>query len=428
MYKIKKEAGGVSNPLEAALALNGFCILGDVVNLDVCLSPFLGGVVDIHHTAATADERLSLEATHASVPVTYTNHRVSTSVAYHLFKGGGNGGGFSNISLCRNVSNDTFLEELINNRILNVQATGGLVLSSLNASTDVVAKPGNNVTMGEFIVRDPTGVLGQDELAIDHSGGVWNIVTTGVVNNRNITLNTNSGGQIGAITFALGSDGNLTLGKVGATFFLAPRAGFAGLCDLGNGIAEDWRNLNMSGLIRDSGGINAIEIETDSTVGGLYRRKLAADEVIGLAIDEVEITSTYFGDYLRNSVTAEYFMPRNAAQSDQTSGVLVTGAAYLIVTFIAGDDFANLGGDNSTGDLFISSGTTPTTWTNGSTVRRIGQDFPIGTEIEGVSTGGTTATFSADTDVTINDLLTVTNFTHWKLKKVATDEWDLVGS
>lgn len=51
-----------------------------------------------------------------------------------------------------------------------------------------------------------------------------------------------------------------------------------------------------------------------------------------------------------------------------TSGLLVTGAKYKIVTFVAGDNFSNLGATNATGSVFIASGTTPTTWTNGSTL------------------------------------------------------------
>lgn len=62
----------------------------------------------------------------------------------------------------------------------------------------------------------------------------------------------------------------------------------------------------------------------------------------------------------------------NIAQGDDTvltSGTLVTGSKYKIVTFVAGDDFTNIGGTNVTGNVFTATGTTPTTWTNGSSVR-----------------------------------------------------------
>ncbi len=50
----------------------------------------------------------------------------------------------------------------------------------------------------------------------------------------------------------------------------------------------------------------------------------------------------------------------------QTSGMLVTGNAYIIQTYVTGDNFTNVGGTNTNGSSFVASGTTPTTWTNGS--------------------------------------------------------------
>lgn len=51
-----------------------------------------------------------------------------------------------------------------------------------------------------------------------------------------------------------------------------------------------------------------------------------------------------------------------------TSGTLVTGEEYIIDTFVAGDDFTNIGGTNVTDNIFTATGTTPTTWTNGSSL------------------------------------------------------------
>ena len=49
-----------------------------------------------------------------------------------------------------------------------------------------------------------------------------------------------------------------------------------------------------------------------------------------------------------------------------TAGPLVVGTVYTITTYVAGDDFTNVGGTNVTGDVFTATGTTPTTYTNGS--------------------------------------------------------------
>jgi hypothetical protein len=48
-----------------------------------------------------------------------------------------------------------------------------------------------------------------------------------------------------------------------------------------------------------------------------------------------------------------------------TSGELVTGQTYKILTYNPGDDFTNVGAtSNSTGVSFVATGTTPTVWTN----------------------------------------------------------------
>ncbi len=56
----------------------------------------------------------------------------------------------------------------------------------------------------------------------------------------------------------------------------------------------------------------------------------------------------------------------------QTSGTVTNAKRYLISDFNAGDDFTNIGASaNATGCIFTASGTTPTTWTNGSTLIEI---------------------------------------------------------
>lgn len=61
------------------------------------------------------------------------------------------------------------------------------------------------------------------------------------------------------------------------------------------------------------------------------------------------------------------------AGATATSGTLTVGQRYRITTFVAGDDFTNVGaGSNATGVEFVATGTTPTTWTNSSTLTDIG--------------------------------------------------------
>ena len=70
-----------------------------------------------------------------------------------------------------------------------------------------------------------------------------------------------------------------------------------------------------------------------------------------------------------NAVPEEY----KDAGGTQTAGVLVIGKAYRIKTYVALDVFTNVGaGSDATGVEFIATDTTPTTYTNGSTLERIG--------------------------------------------------------
>jgi len=68
--------------------------------------------------------------------------------------------------------------------------------------------------------------------------------------------------------------------------------------------------------------------------------------------------------------------------TEQTDGTLTEGDMYLIVDFKAGDDFSNVGAPaNETGAVFKATGTTPTTYANGSTLRKdVGLLFGNATE------------------------------------------------
>jgi len=86
-------------------------------------------------------------------------------------------------------------------------------------------------------------------------------------------------------------------------------------------------------------------------------RELSADEV-----SELKKTGNRFG------VSDQW-----ADNTTQTSGTLTVGQKYRIETYVSSDDFTNVGaGSNATGVEFVATGTTPTTYSNGSTLRTIG--------------------------------------------------------
>ena len=67
-----------------------------------------------------------------------------------------------------------------------------------------------------------------------------------------------------------------------------------------------------------------------------------------------------------------------------TSGTLEFAREYVITNYVAGDDFTNVGAlVNQTGERFVATGVTPTTWTNSS---QLESDF-ITFEIRGAGVG-----------------------------------------
>lgn len=112
--------------------------------------------------------------------------------------------------------------------------------------------------------------------------------------------------------------------------------------------------------------------------------------------------------------------------TSQTSGTLVIGQRYLIESFVAGDSFTNVGAaSNATGVVFVATGTTPTTWTNSSELRKvldkdsehpmiIGDDDVLyigdGNKLHALeSTGPTTSTYSQKVLV-LKDLMEIKSF------------------
>lgn len=95
--------------------------------------------------------------------------------------------------------------------------------------------------------------------------------------------------------------------------------------------------------------------------------------------DDVDVSAavvrTFLGTPDKIPTTGTFTLAPVAAQ---TSGVLVATKRYLIVAFVAGDSFTNVGATaNASGNIFIATGTTPTTWTNGSSVQEITTDLAV---------------------------------------------------
>lgn len=97
--------------------------------------------------------------------------------------------------------------------------------------------------------------------------------------------------------------------------------------------------------------------------GGVFATSPATDRPVG----EDEISIDIFVENVA-STGGRYYLRVSSA----TSGALVVGRRYEISSFLAGDDFTNVGaGANTTGTVFTATGTTPTTWSHSSIVKEI---------------------------------------------------------
>lgn len=98
------------------------------------------------------------------------------------------------------------------------------------------------------------------------------------------------------------------------------------------------------------------------------------------------ITEANYTGYARKAVTnnaTNFPAAAELVQTPQTSGTLTIGQRYLISAFNAGDNFTNVGApSNAAGVEFVASGTTPTTWTNGSGLRKMGVEKSNGAAID----------------------------------------------
>lgn len=93
----------------------------------------------------------------------------------------------------------------------------------------------------------------------------------------------------------------------------------------------------------------------------------------------------------------------------QTSGALTIGKQYTILDFNAGDNFTNVaqivsGVINTTGCVFIATGTTPTTYSNGSIIAYYMTQSATWAQIKSAANGGEIYT---EVDISFAEILTM---------------------
>jgi hypothetical protein len=130
-----------------------------------------------------------------------------------------------------------------------------------------------------------------------------------------------------------------------------------------NGVQVDDTNFS-------SGSYTAMEADTAAVTLGRYDTSYDEGSMADFKIHNLELSTAEVKElYSGASVPFKY---KGANQTELTSGTLTIGKKYRINDWITNDDFTNIGGTNEDGNEFVATGTTPTTWTNSSTVVPIG--------------------------------------------------------
>ena len=110
-----------------------------------------------------------------------------------------------------------------------------------------------------------------------------------------------------------------------------------------------------------------------NTVDNLFDGTLYRARFWNKTLSQAEVTASY------ENATVPFSDQYSSLASPLMAGTLTSGKLYRITTYVSGDDFTNLGGTNVTGNEFVTTGTTPTDWSNGSSLIQIGctADFDL---------------------------------------------------
>lgn len=130
---------------------------------------------------------------------------------------------------------------------------------------------------------------------------------------------------------------------------------------------------NWAGNASTNTSFNVLGLTT-SRMAGVAQQAL----LFNCALTAAEVLDLY-----RNGIN---FKHKWGSQTAQTSGTLIIGKEYIIDNWITDDDFTNVGGANVDGTVFVATGTTPTKWTNSSSLRPSGATLAL--EGEGIQRDG----------------------------------------
>lgn len=238
-----------------------------------------------------------------------------------------------------------------------------------NGTSSQVIMPNN--TVGNIGSGDFTFVFVVDRKQAGSQGDYWNKRQSGTVyvhiywgTNNKLALVTNSGNWSVEPPTAITTTGIHTI------VFVSNRAGNTGTFYV-NGTAIPATTYGTIPANLDNTATANMGFDGNATYSN--------DNVIMTRIFNYSLSSTQITNYSRPEYPIEA-IDRGASGTILTSGTIVTGKKYKIIDWITDDNFVNVGGANVDGTIFTATGTTPTKWTNSSTLVALGAILDLNAE------------------------------------------------
>ena len=124
--------------------------------------------------------------------------------------------------------------------------------------------------------------------------------------------------------------------------------------------ASDLTNTVLGGL---SGGVTDVQLKDYD-----FCRRISFHEYKTTVNRSITFTTDTGKFYFSGAKC--YVLPTELHTYTKTSGTLTVGEEYTITDYETGDDFTNVGAsENKLNEVFTATGTTQTTWTDGSTLQ-----------------------------------------------------------
>lgn len=238
-----------------------------------------------------------------------------------------------------------------------------------NGSSSYTTLPGTIPAFGTsdftVIMKFTTPISGTFALC---GGGTDNIFSLVTNNDNKINIYSTNAAYIGT------SDATINIGALNTVLYTRVYGTTTGSITI-NGVSKTVTdNTNYSSTITALGiYVNSSFFSGSISMCRIFNYALTPDDIAYYSRPE-------------NPIKA---VDRGATGAVLTSGTITTGKKYLIKTFVASDVFTNVGAaSNATGVIFTATGTTPTTWTNASSLVQIGNVLDLNAEGLAQSTSG----------------------------------------